>query len=256
MKTLLTSIIIISVLAYLGAGLMLFLKQRSFIYFPVKYSAEHPDEILFKNQGESIAVTALNRDQQNAILYFGGNAENVDFNIPDFSHAFPDHALYLVKYRGYGSSTGEPTESGLFSDALLIFDELSRGHSSISVIGRSLGSGIATYVAANRNLNKLVLVTPFDSITSIARKLFPVFPHSLLLLDKYDSLGRAKTITSSSLVIAAELDQVIPRKHTDNLVSEFNPEIIQYEIVPGHGHNDLTGYPGYYELIVNFLYRR
>ena len=80
------------------------------------------------NQYETIEVIVLNEGKNEALLYFGGNAEAVIYNAEDFLTAFPLHTVYLLNYRGYGESTGYPTENGIFSDALLLFDKVQEKH--------------------------------------------------------------------------------------------------------------------------------
>ena len=91
-------------------------------------------------------------------------------------------------------------------------------HSQITVIGRSLGSGIATYLASQRPVSRLLLITPYDSIANVAAGRLPMFPVHWLLLDKYESWRYAPQITAPTRILAAEHDDVIPRLHTDALL--------------------------------------
>ena len=104
-----------------------------------------------------------------------------------FRAAFPDRSLFLVNYRGYGGSSGQPSEAALFADALAIFDHVRREHSEIAVMGRSLGSGVAVLVASERPVEQLVLVTAFDSLVNVAREYLRWLPVGRLLRDRYDS---------------------------------------------------------------------
>ena len=169
---------LIILIVYLGIGSFLFIKQREFLYFPAPAISHKYSEITFKHDNEKIKVVSLNFEKPQAILYFGGNAESVEYNIDAFSHNFPNHNIYLTKYRGYGGSTGNATEEKLYADALYIFDQLQKNHDNISIIGRSLGSGVASYVASKRHIKKLALITPFDSVQNVAQKSFPLYPMS------------------------------------------------------------------------------
>ena len=235
-------IVLLTVLlvAYLGLGSMLYINQRSILYYPTP-KVEHPfKELTFKNESESIIVIVLNQGKSKAILYFGGNGEAVAGNATDFEFLFPAHTVYLVNYRGYGGSTGVPKERGIYSDALYIFDKIKQNHDAVSVIGRSLGSGVATLVASARELDKLILVTPFDSVQNIAQDSFPIFPVSLLIKDKYDSLSRVKDIRVPTLILIAEFDEVIGRKYSMRLADAFNPEQLTLEVIRGAGHNTIS----------------
>ena len=246
------TILLIGLIIYLSIGLLLYLQQRSFIYFPPAETSAALNQRVFQNEGHGIKVTVLNEDAEKAIIYFGGNAENVDYNVDEFSKWFSEYTVYLVKYRGYGGSSGTPTEKAIYSDALYIYDAIRNEHETLSIMGRSLGSAVATYIASKRAPSKLVLITPFDSIQRVAQSQFPLYPMSILLKDKHDSYSRAKAIKAETLVIAAELDSVIKMSHTKRLVEGFASEVLFHEI-QGAGHNDISNYPDYYRVIDEFL---
>lgn len=254
MKDLLLSSISIALLAYLGLGLILFLMQRNFIYFPTpEYPYRGINNHLIQSGAEKIKTWILNENQSSAIIYFGGNAEAVENNIPLFAGAFPEHTLYLVNYRGYGGSSGKPSEAALFQDAISIYDELADVHDRISIIGRSLGSGVATYLAAHRKIDKLVLVTPYDSILNVAQASFPIYPMSILLKDKFDSLKWVNNIESKTMILIAEFDEVIPARLSHNLAAAFPPDRLTVEILPAASHNTISDRPRYMQLLEDFL---
>ena len=146
-----------------------------------------------------------------------------------------------------------PTEKGIFSDALLLFDKVQEKHQKISVIGRSLGSGVAVYLASKRPLNKLALITPYDSIKSLGQSKFIIFPVFLLLKDKYDSLRRVKHIQAQTIALVAENDEVIPKKHSLRLINEFPPEQITAITINNSGHNDISYKEEYYQHLKDFF---
>lgn len=234
---------------------LLYLTQRSLIYYPISSNALTDQEVIWiENKHEKLKVIVLNKGNDNAFIYFGGNAEDVSLNIPDFQAALSDTAIYLVNYRGYGGSTGTPSEKALFQDAIAIYDSISDKHASISVVGRSLGSGVAMHLASSRDIAKLVLVTPYDSLENIARKYYPIFPISLILQDKYDSLQRASAITSPVLMVIAEHDEIIPRRYSESLMSAFSPQItVEMSVISDASHNSLSMYRQYYDELSGFL---
>lgn len=246
-------IIIVFVSIYLAVGALLFANQRSFLYFPTPAARHNFDEIIFNNEGESISTIVINKGKEKAILYFGGNGESVAFSASDYADIFPSHTFYLVNYRGYGGSSGKPEESGLYSDAGYIFDKIQLKHHTVSVIGRSLGSGVATFLASKKDVEKLVLITPFDSIQNVAQQNFWIYPMSILLKDKFDSLSRVKQIKVQTLIIIAENDEVIARKHTNNLIKGFPAAQITVDIIKNAGHNTLSENKRYALLLREFL---
>jgi len=244
----------ISFFAYLGFGLYLFLVQRSFMYFPVpeRNGSDARVEYL-TNEGESIKLWVLGPDSDSAIIYFGGNAEDVYGNVADFRAALPDHTSYLVNYRGYGGSTGSPTEASLFSDALHIYDALRERHARVAVIGRSLGSGVAAYLASERDVYRLILATPHDSAVALAQGMYPVYPVSLLLKDRYESVSYVPRIQAPTLIVLAEQDRIIPRKHSTRLAEAFSPSQVEQVVIANAGHNGLSGHQQYWDEFGRFL---
>ncbi len=244
----------VSVLVYLGFGLYLYLAQRSFMYFPVpgRDASDVRAEYL-SSAGESLKLWVLGPESGQAVIYFGGNAEDVYHNVADFRAALPAHTSYLVNYRGYGGSSGSPTEANLFADALRIYDVLRERHARIAVIGRSLGSGVATYLASRREVDRLVLITPHDSALAVAKRLYPVYPVSLLLKDRYESVSYAPHIQAPTLIVTAEHDRIIPQGHSERLAQAFDPGLVEQVVITSAGHNGLSGHQQYWDALGRFL---
>jgi uncharacterized protein len=242
MKSALTTILLI----YIIFCLLLFVLQRKFIYFPQPSAAVRGiTEISFTTDGVQLSGWVVNEGQPKALIYYGGNAERIENNIAFFEAVLPNYSVYLIPYRGYGNSTGTPSEAYLYHDALYIFDRVKVNHEQISLMGRSLGSGVATYVAVNRQVEKLLLVTPFDSIVNVAKNIYWMFPVSLLLQDKFQSINRAKNITAQTYIFIAENDRVIPRARSERLKAQFTEQLIDSVLVSGADHNDISLYPEY-----------
>ena len=247
-------IVRISLLIYIIFGLVLFYWQRSFMYFPVaeNLSRNVLHEYL-ESEGEMIKVWVLGPDKDKAVIYFGGNAEDVNASIANFQNTLPDHTVYLVNYRGYGGSSGSPTQKNLFSDALTIYETLKKRHSQLSIIGRSLGSGVAIFLASKRPIHRLVLVTPFDSVLAIAQRRYPMYPVSIMLHDRYESVDYAPLIEAPTLIVIAEHDDVIPMTHSTKLAEGFAANLVERLIIENAIHNDLGMYRKYWEVIRKFL---
>lgn len=250
MKRAAVSLVMLSALIYLGLCALLFVTQSSFIYIPRAASVAHANSaITLSVAGAEVAVSHRAHRGRKALIYFGGNAEDVSASLKGFARAFPDHALYLMHYRGYGGSTGSPSQAHLFADALALHEKVIAQHSQITVIGRSLGSGIATYLASQLPVSRLLLITPYDSIANVAAGRLPMFPVHWLLLDKYESWRYAPQITAPTRILAAEHDDVIPRLHTDALLRHFSPGIATLHVIPGTRHNTISADPSYLALL-------
>ena len=226
---------------YLIACAALFFSQRSLIYFPQpRHASGAATVVKLQVQGAELDVTARVLAGPDAVIYLGGNAEDVAASLPTLAEVYPAHALYLLHYRGYAGSTGKPSEAALFADALALFDKVRAEHPNVTLIGRSLGSGVATHVASLRPAQALVLVTPYDSIAAIAAQQFPVFPIRLLLRDKFESWRYAPGVTAPTRIIMAEHDEVIPRASSELLLTRFKPGVAERVLIKGAGHNTVS----------------
>ena len=239
-----------AVTIYLALCGVLFFSQRSLLYFPPPAAGgDGTAAWVLPTAAARVLVSTRPKDGPGAMIYFGGNAEDVSVSLPEFAAGFPDRAVYLLHYRGYSGSSGSPSEKALFADALTLFDAVHAQHPDVCVVGRSLGSGIAVYVASLRPLARLVLVTPYDSIQELAVEQYPYFPVRWLLLDKYESSRYAPQVKAPTLIVAAEHDEVIPRASTEALRSRFPSGLASFAVVAGTGHNDISGSPEYMRLL-------
>jgi uncharacterized protein len=189
------------------------------------------------------------------VLYYGGNAEEVSWQIAT-AHRFGGRAVALVNYRGYGDSTGRPSEAALFADALAVYDHLATrtdvDGKRVAVVGRSLGSGVAVHVAAHRPVDRVVLVSPYDSVAAVAAAHFPAMLVRWLLIDRFDSAALAPAIHAPALMIAAGRDDVIPIAYSRRLY-ELWGGAKQWLELPDAGHNDLQEHSEYWQSIAAFL---
>jgi uncharacterized protein len=242
--------VLVVALGYAGLCALLYCFQRSLIYFPTSGEEPHrAPRLTLERDGERVVVLTRPYAGPKALLYFGGNAEDVAMNLPELTRLFPETALYLMRYRGYGGSSGRPSETALVGDALALYDRVRAEHPQVVVIGRSLGSGVAVQVAAARPVERLVLVTPFDSLLGIAERQFPYLPVRWLLEDRYLSSEAAGKVTAPTLLIAAGEDEVIPRWSTELLRTRFGPGVVEYAVVDRAGHNTIGLFPEYSRLL-------
>jgi pimeloyl-ACP methyl ester carboxylesterase len=237
-------------LAYLALNVLLFFVQRSLIYFPQPRTSMPGTELMqLQTEAGPVLVTVLQRPGAQALIYFGGNAEDVSWNLPTLTEAFPAHSLYLLHYRGYGGSAGQPTEAALLADALALHERVRTSQAEITVIGRSLGSGVAVYLASQRPVDRLVLVTPYESLRELAAQRFPGFPVRWLLKDGFESWRYAAQVSAPTLLIAAERDEVIPLASTRALLTHFPAGVARLEILPGRDHNTVSDSAAYVPLL-------
>ncbi len=241
------------VLIYLLACIALYTVQRSLLYFPQPMiAAPDAQSISIPANGNLLHGWVVNPGQPDAIIYFGGNGERVERDVDFFRTMLPSYSVYLVPYRGYGPNAGEPTEAGLYADALAEYAWVRARHAHVAVMGRSLGTGVATFLASRGAVARLVLVTPYDSIANIAQDRYRIFPIPLLLKDRYESWRRAGSIKAPVLIVLADGDQVVPRGNSDVLIDHFHPKPTVV-VIPHANHNNLTNSATYVQAIEGFM---
>lgn len=241
MQKILTVLLLLAMGTYLAACLALFFLQRSMIYYPPAVAAwPAPKTWTLEVPGASVKVSERPLPGERALIYLGGNAEDVTASLPILDRAFPGRALYLLHYRGYTGSTGRPSEKALVADALALFDRVAREHRDVVLIGRSLGTGVAVQVGSQRPVSRLVLITPYDSLAGLAAQQFPYFPVGWLLREKYASTEYAPRVKAPTLLLAAEHDEIIPAKSTEQLLAHFPPGVASLRVIGGTGHNSIS----------------
>jgi pimeloyl-ACP methyl ester carboxylesterase len=245
------SLLTIAIGVYAGLCLVFFLFQRSFIYMPTPVTAAHAATFALEVPGAAVRISARPHDGPKALVYFGGNAEDVSFTVPELADVSPDRAIYGMHYRGYSGSSGHPSEAVLRSDARALFELVHSRHSDVIVVGRSLGSSLAIQLAAEEPVSRVVLITPFESILSIAKRVAPFLPMSLLLRDTYESWRYAPRVTCPALVIAASHDELVPLADTRRLIAAFPPDVATLRIVEGTDHNSVSGEAEFWEALAN-----
>ncbi|HET6555133.1 MAG TPA: alpha/beta hydrolase [Dyella sp.] len=248
------ALVTLALLAYGGVCLSMYLGQRQQIYHPeASWRVQQPpDFTLVREGGVTLRGWVMNPGKPKALLYFGGNGERIEDARSSLSAWFPDRTIYLLPYRGYAASEGEPNEAALIGDAAALFDDAARSHAQVAVIGRSLGSGVAVQLAARRPVERLVLVTPFDSLVQVAAGYFPWLPVNALMRDRFESWRYAKDIHCPVLVIRADGDEVIPAARTMALVRAFAPPP-QVQVVTDAGHNTVQDHADYRVSLDRFL---
>lgn len=239
-------LLLLLVLAYVGACAAVFASQRALIYFPQPRALPAgAAEIWLQSDGLRIQVSVFEQPGAPALIYFGGNAEDVSRTLAELRELFPGHALYLLHYRGYGGSEGEPSEAALFADALTLHQHVAQSHARIDVIGRSLGSGVAVHLASRREVSRLVLVTPFDSLAAVAAEQFPWLPVNWLLQDRFDSQLHAQRVRAPTLLLVAEHDRLVRPERSQVLSQAFAPGLAELRVLAGVDHNTIGQHPDY-----------
>lgn len=237
--------------------------QKQFIFFPEKLQADY--KFIFKsefkelwfNVGKDVILNALLFEAENSkgtVIYYHGNAGslrmwgNVAENFVRLNFNF-----LIYDYRGYGKSGGEIDEEKFYSDAVFIFDKINKEKNErVILYGRSLGSGVAAYVASVREPELLILEAPYYSMKDVATKLYPFLPVSLLLKYNFPTYKYIDDVKSKIVIFHGTDDEVIYPGSSEKLRKHLKPGDEVYFIDGAH-HNDLEYYEEYKIKLKNIL---
>jgi pimeloyl-ACP methyl ester carboxylesterase len=238
---------------YLSLCMLVFCIQRSMLYHPTPDSPAAPEKISTLASGDAtlkLSIRPMKTD--NAIIYFGGNSEAVSQSLDKYANAFPGHAVYMPHYRGYSGSSGEPAEAALHEDAEKLYQYVKTRHGNITVIGRSLGSGVAIRLAATKEIERLVLITPYDSILNVAKLKYPFLPVEWMLIDRFESWRYAPQVKAPTVILAADNDEIIPLENTKALYDSFKAGIASFKVIKDADHVNISHKSEYFPAMQNF----
>jgi fermentation-respiration switch protein FrsA (DUF1100 family) len=245
--------------AYVAIVAMMYVYQRDMMYFPDQISRVPPShyemlagvqEVELKTS-DGLKVFAWYwppPEGRPTVLLFhgnGGSLRSQRYRLKYFKEA--DMGVLMLAYRGYAGGDGTPTEDGLYADARAALDWLNAQgivDASIALYGQSLGSGVATKMASERELAAVVLEAPYTSTVDVAAFRFPIMPVGLLMKDRYESLARIGAVHEPLLIMHGDVDWAIPQRFGRQLFEAANqpkdgfwPE--------GIGHNDIFDNGGF-----------
>lgn len=250
---------------YLMISTSLYFLQEKLIFLPTKleqdfkYVFNYPFEELFLNTDEDAIINALlfkAKKAKGVILYFHGNAGDLNRwgNITEFL-VEKDYDVFVMDYRTYGKSTGKLSENALYSDAQYCYNYLLKQYPEGNIIlyGRSLGTGIASYLASKNKPKQLILETPYYSLLDVAKKRFPVFPLKILMKYELPTFKYIKKVTCPITLLHGTNDKIIPIQSAIKLYDEANNENMSLTIIEGAKHNNLNTFETYINKINEVL---
>lgn len=238
-----------------GAGVsLLYVKQRNFI-FPIPETtrtspaaagfAQAEEHLLTTADGETIIVWHVPaKPSHPVIIYFPGNGDFLAAQVGRFQKLTADgNGLLAVSYRGYAGSSGAPSERGLLQDAAAAYAFAASQYDASRIIlwGFSLGTGVATALAAENPIQKLVLEAPYLSMADVVAFHVRYVPVRWLLRDQFRSDLRIARIAASLLIMHGDRDRTIPVRFGEQLFG-FALQPKQLVRFPEAGHDDLAAY--------------
>lgn len=245
---------------YIGACLFLYARQRNILYrAPQKLLCADTPEIVLRAHGRDPAMTGWvdgPRESSHAIIYLGGSSESVELRRQDMGAATLESTRYFVPYRGFGPNKQLLTEeAALKHDALRLFEQAAARHDHVSVIARSLGTGIGIHLAAQAPVHRLGLITPYDSIAKVAHGRFPWIPTGVMLRDRFEAWRDAKDVRAPVAACLAGLDKVIPLPRWQELKRHFQ-QIPTEHWFRESDHTNIAVAPGLWQTLGDFVLDR
>jgi uncharacterized protein len=244
----------ITVLVGYGAiATLAYFAQRSLMYFPERArtapaAAGFPqaEEIeLTTSDGEQVIVWHVPpRGDKPVVLYFQGNGGALAWRAERFARIVADGTgLLALSYRGYGGSSGRPSEAGLLRDAEATYGFATARYPAGRLVpyGESLGSGVAVALAAEHKVGKVILEAPFTSAVDIGAAAYPFLPVRLLMHDTFRSDERIGKVTAPVLVLHGERDTVVPIRYGERLYGMITAPKKFVRFPEGH-HSDLDSH--------------
>ena len=202
-----------------------------FLYFYQRNLLYHPNENNYSGDKISVDIEKVkiqtadniellgwyhekNLKDYKTLVYFHGNAGSLENRIHKLNH-FQDMNInfLIIAWRGFNGNKGKPSEKGLYVDGKSAIDWLKKkgvDEKNLILYGESLGTGVASHLAQNKNYAGVILETPFTSMVDAAKNFYPYIPINLLLKDKFENFKKVKNINTPILVMHGEVDQIVP----------------------------------------------
>lgn len=251
--TVVKSLIVLVVLGYAAVLALMYVFQRTLIYFPDR--TRTPPAAAGLPQAEEVALTSSDgekliawhvapRGEMPVVLYFHGNGGALNLRADRFRDLTADGTgLVALSYRGYGGSSGRPSEDGLIRDARATYDFAVARYSPKHIVlwGESLGTGVAVALAAERPVAGVILDAPFTSAADVGAAAYPFAPVRWLMKDTFRSDRRIGRVKAPLLVLHGERDSIIPIAFGERLFALAN-EPKRFVRFPAGGHVNLDDF--------------
>lgn len=251
---------------YLLGGVALYMLQDRILFHPEAlersksygFSADFREmNVAVNKTGNMNIVQFLTKDSLPAgvVLYFHGNRKNIGWYAP-YAAGFTQNGyeVWMIDYPGFGKSTGSLTEQKLYDDAeqLYIMALSKFAAKDIIIYGKSLGTGIASWLGAKRTCERLILETPYYSMTSLVQHYLPVYPAGTLLRYKLPVYKYLSLVNAPVTVFHGTADKVIPYSNAHRLATAMHPKD-GFITIENAGHNNLNDYPEFRHALDSLL---
>jgi uncharacterized protein len=221
--------LVVVVIGYGGLLALMYVFQRKLMYFPDATRTppaqaglpQAAEVILTSSDGEKlIAWYVAPQGEKPVVIYFQGNAGALDLRVGRFHWLIEDGTgLLALSYRGYGGSSGSPSEAGLIRDAVAAYDFAAARYAPARIVlwGESLGTAVAIALAVGHKVGGLILDAPFTSAADVGAAAYPLVPVRWLIKDPFHSDRRVAQVKAPILVLHGARDRVVPIRFGERL---------------------------------------
>lgn len=257
------SIIIIAALLYVGICLLMYLQQERLLFFPTKldqnfqFNYANVEEVFLPVEGGKYIhglYFSNNLQPKGVVLYFHGNAGALDSwgKVADDFLPLGDDVL-VMDYRTYGKSQGKLSEQNLFDDAQLAYDHLLKKFDAkdIVIYGRSIGTGIATHLAANNVCKALILETPYYNLYDVVKNHFRFIPKKNLLRYHFKNDEYIRKVKSQVYIFHGTADNIIPLESGLKLKPFIGED--NFITIPNANHHNIGQFAVYHQKLKEIL---
>ena len=256
-------LLFILVVIYLVAGILLYFFQDLLLFHPVPKKFNEPYE--FAQSFEELNYVVGNRnlniikfkatgETKGIVIFYHGNMKNVEHykKYPEFFTS-KNYEVWMPDYPGFGKSTGERTEENFYLDARMVYDSAIKNHNTENIIiyGKSIGTGVASYLASVKPCNRLILETPYYSMDALAESFVPFYPVSKMARYSFPIYEYLKSTDAAVTIFHGSNDEVVPFSHSQRLKKE-NDHLELIRIEKGR-HNNLASFPIYLSKLDSLL---
>lgn len=259
-------IAIVVTLIYCSVGITLYHLQEKLLFHPVplakdfkfKFDAPFREINIAMNAADTLNIIRfLPHDSipKGVVIYFHGNSGNVS-RYAKYAANFTKYGyeVLMPDYPGYGKTTGKLTEENMYRQAKEVYKLAHSRFSADSIIvyGKSLGTGIASYIAAKENCAQLILETPYYSIPGLFSSYAPIYPTGRMSYFKFPVGQYLKEVKEPVTIFHGTSDDVIPYRCASKLknVLKRGDEFIS---IDGGDHNNLNDFPAFHKKLDSVL---
>lgn len=250
---------------YVLSGVALYYLQERIFFLSKTLEADYvfkfssPFQEVNLTTADGASLNALHFEQPNpkgVILYYHGNAGTLKRwgRVVQY-HIKLGYDVVIMDYRGYGKSSGKRSEAKMLSDAMLFYKYTSERYAEdkITVYGRSLGTGLATYVASQNQPRRLMLETPYHDLKSLSQRYYPIFPIGLALRFNFKSNEYMKTVPCPVHIFHGTEDWVVPYSHGKRLFESIPEGQATFYTIPEGAHKNLIEFEEFREAVEGIL---